>query len=121
MAMKGFEPSKYFQAILVSFLLIETVSFLLYTFADIPLIKLGWLFMVSLIIVVISTLFTLGININQMDKNSIIFIFIVLAAIIALLFFLPKIIPEIFQIYNPSGIEYSEAIRQNLNSILSWG
>lgn len=116
MAMK-FEPSKYFQTILISFLLIETISFLLFKFADIPLLKIGWLIMLSLIIVAISTLFTLGISIGELNKNSIIFIVIVLAAILALIFFLPQILPEIFSVYNPSAIQYSEVIRQSINSL----
>lgn len=114
---KGFEPSKYFQTILISFLLIETISYILYKFADVPILKLGWLMILSLIIVAISTLFTLGINVNQMDKNSIIFILIVLAAILSLIFFLPRLLPEIFSIYNPSGIEYSNQLINFLNSI----
>lgn len=117
MAMK-FEPAKYFQTILISFLLIETISFLLYKFADVPLLKIGWLIMLSLIIVGISTLFTLGISIGELNKNSLIFILIVLAAILALIFFLPQILPEIFSIYNPSSIQYSEIIKSSLNSIL---
>lgn len=121
MAKFSIEPAKYFQTIMVSFLLIQVVSWLLFQFADIPLIKMGWLLMLSLIIVAISTLFSLGIGITELNKNSIIFILIVLAAIIALIFTLPRLLPEIFQIYNPSMNQYSEIIRQNLNSILSWG
>ena len=114
------DAKKYFQAILISFLLIQAVSFILYQYADIPLLKIGWLFILSLVIVAISTLFTLGINITQLNTKSIIFMLVVLALVIVLIFTLPRIIPEIFSLYNPSGIEYSEVIRQNLNSILSW-
>jgi len=117
----GIDSKKYFQAILVSFLVIQAISFILYQYADIPLLKIGWLLILSLIIVAISTLFTLGVSINQLDTKSIIFMGVVLLVVIALIFALPKIIPEIFSLYNPSGLEYSNVIRQNLNSILSFG
>jgi len=114
MARLSIDSKKYFQAILVSFLVIQAISFILFKYADIPLLKIGWLFILSLVIVAISTLFTLGININQLNTKSIIFMAIVLLVVIALIFALPKIIPEIFSLYNPSGIEYSN----QLNSII---
>jgi len=114
MAKFSIDGSKYFQAILISFLLIQSISFILYQYADIPLLKIGWLLTLSLVIVAISTLFTLGININQLNTKSIIFMAVVLVVIISLIFALPKIIPEIFSIYNPSAIDYSN----QLNSIL---
>jgi len=118
MALKNFEPSKYIQTILISFILIEAVSYIVSQYSDYPILKLGWLLSLSLIIIAMSSLFTLGISIDTMKKESIIFILIVVAAVLALLFFLPQIIPEIFSAYNPSGIEYSNLMKQNLNSIL---
>ena len=110
----GIDSSKYFQAILISFLLIQAISFILYTYADIPLIKMGWLLVLSLVIVGISTLFTLGISIDKLNTKSIIFMIIVLLVVIGLIYSLPKIVPEIFSLYNPSALEYSN----QLNSVL---
>jgi len=110
----GFSTKNYIQGVLVSFLVVQAIAYILHVALDIPLLKIGWLFILSLVIVAISTLFTLGININQLNMKSIIFMGIVLLIIMALIFALPRILPEIFSIYNPSAIEYSN----QLNSII---
>lgn len=108
----GFNTKKYFQAILISFLVIQAGSFLLHTIYNMPLLKMGWLLMLSLVIILITTLYTLGINFNQLNKKSLIFVGIVFIGVIALMFFIPKLVPEIF------SIQYSELIKSSINSIV---
>jgi len=107
----GFDTKKYFQVILISFLVIQAGSWLLHIIYNFPLLKMGWLLILSLVIILITTLYTLGINFNQLNIKSLIFMGIVFAGVIALMIFIPRFVPEIF------SVQYSDLIKQGLGSI----
>ena len=109
--------NKLFQAVLIGFVAVQIVSWVISSFvSDIPLLKGGPLLFLFLIIILFSTLYTLGQNINQLNiKRDGLFVLLVFGAVIALFIFLPNIIPQIF---STNVMEFGENIKRLVTTIM---
>ena len=72
----GFSTKNYIQGVLVSFLVVQIISYILHVALDIPLLKMGFLLLLMLVIVFIVSLYTIGINLENIKVNTIIFMLI---------------------------------------------
>lgn len=112
-----FDSTKFFLAVLISFIAIQIGSYVLSELGFMPFIKIGWGLMLILTGVMISTLFILGQNINQLSmKKDGPFIGLIFITIILMFIFLPKYLPEIFSSYS---IGISDTIREVTGSIVA--
>jgi len=112
----NFDTQKFFLAVLFSFVAIQTILWLLSELDIFPLIKLGWVLLLSLAVVGIVSLLTLGKSLGQLDfKRDMPFIFIVFGGIIVAFIFLPKYIPQIFSM---KAIELGELIEETIQAIM---
>lgn len=111
------DENKFFLALLLSFVAIQLGSWILSSMVPkLPLIKGGWVLFLFLIIITITTLYTLGKNIKDFSfkREGIIILFIFL--IVLLLFiFIPKIVPEIFSV---GGAQIREFFKENVGAII---
>jgi len=111
--------TKFFSAVLISFIIIQAVSFLLAELDIMPLIKMGWVLFLFLIIIGITSIFILGKKIGTLNlKQDGPFILLVFGLIIILFVFLPDIVPQIF---SSKSLEISETIKETLNTIIPMG
>jgi hypothetical protein len=117
-----FNSKNYFQGILISFLVIQAISYILHVSFGVQLLKLGWLLFLFMAVVLITVLFTLGINLEHLNKKSLLFALIIFLSVVGLIIALPSIVPEIFSAYGlEHNIEYSELIKSQINSIINMG
>lgn len=100
-----FDERKIFVAIILSFLALQLFSFLLSKTAGIPLVKGGWILILFLVVISIICLYTLQqqIALRSLTLSNTIFIVLVFAAVLFLMFYLPKLIPQIFSIKFDGG------------------
>jgi len=92
----GFDGTKWFQAILFSFIAVQILSFILHVAFDFPLLKGGWILLLFLLTIFIVVLFVTGRKLGQLKKQDWIFFGLVVLILIVSFFILPKIIPQIF-------------------------
>jgi membrane-associated HD superfamily phosphohydrolase len=110
------QPGKFFQVVLIAFAVLQFTSWILDELDIFPLIKGGWFLMLLLAIVALTTLFTIGRTRTPLElKRNALFILLVFAIIVGLVIFLPKYIPQIF---SASSIEFGEAIKQTMISVI---
>ncbi len=86
----------YFIGVGVSIVVLQVISMLLNTIADVQLMKFGYAFLLLAAIVAISTLYTLGTRIGDLENRDILFAVLVLGGVVAFYYYLPQITPEIF-------------------------
>jgi len=97
----GLDVNKLFISLLLIFVALQAGSYLYSEFVGGQQLKLGWTFLMMLVVVVIISLYTLSKKIGSLDGKDIIFIVIELVAIIALFYYLPDIIPQMFSLISP--------------------
>jgi len=113
---KKFSANEMFKAVLVGFLATQLISWIISAFTDIPILKGGPMLILFLVIVVITTLYTLGQNITQVNiKKEGILILLVFGIILALIMFLPDYLPQIF---SSQSIELGETIKETMISVI---
>jgi len=105
---------EFVQVLLLTFLVIQVSSFLLTAILGFPLLKLGYAFLLFATITFLITIWTLGLNLNNLNNKTMIFMLVVLASVIALFVLMPKYIPDIFSV---TGLDYAK----ELNSVINLG
>ena len=91
------DTTKLFIASLLSFAIIQVMLWILSELDIIPLIQIGWVFLLAVAIVGIVSLFVLGKKIGTLDlKRDGPFILVIFVSIIALFIWLPNLVPQIF-------------------------
>lgn len=124
MALKDIKPEKIFQVSLISLLVITAISWILNKFSpDIQFLKTGWIFLLFGIVILLVTLFNLGMEITSIKVRDVIFMFLVLAILVLVYLLLPQIIPNLFSIVPGENIENGirEFFIKNLGSVLNTG
>ncbi len=119
------DPTKLFQVVLIAFVVIQGISFVLSELDVFPIIKGGWFLLLILTLITLTTLFTLGKNITQLEiKKNLVFIVLVFGLIILAFVYLPTYLPQIF---SSSSIDIGETVRessgtivQNIGAIAKW-
>ncbi len=103
MALKagGLDVNKLFITLLIIFVALQAGSYIYSEFVDSTPLKLGWTFLLVLVVVAIISLYTLGKRIGSLNTKDIIFIIIEAGAIIGLFYYLPDLIPQIFSSISP--------------------
>ena len=115
----GINSDKFFQVTIVAFLAIQGISWIISQVSDIPILKGGWFLILTLVIILLTTLYTIGKNFTTLNlKKDGIFMLLVFIAIVLLFIFLPKIIPSIF---SASGFEFREFLIKNAGNIIDYG
>jgi len=105
----GIDRKKYFQIVLISFLAIQLVSWVISSVSDVPILKGGPMFFLFLIVILFTTVYSLGKNLSTISiKKDGLVILLVFVTIIILFLILPVIVPEIF---STSGMEFGEYIK----------
>ena len=108
--------SKFLQVVLIAFAVIQGISWVLAELDVFPIIKGGWFLLLMLIVISLTTLFSLGRNITALNlKKDLIFILLVFGGIVAAFIFLPQVVPQIF---STQALEMSEYIKQTINSVI---
>jgi len=92
----SFDITKFFIALALIYVVLQVGSSLYSQFYGGTQLKLGWAFFLLLLVSAITSTFVLGRKIGNLQKQDIIFIILEFIAIIALFYFMPKIVPEIF-------------------------
>ncbi len=118
MAIKGnrIQAGKFLQVVLIAFAIIQGLSWVLSELDIFPIIKGGWFLLLMLVVIGLTTLFTLGRGITQLElKRNLLFILLIFGIIIASFIFLPKYLPQIF---STSGIEFGATIKQTMISVI---
>ena len=119
------DPTKLFQVVLIAFVVIQGISFVLSELDVFPIIKGGWFLLLILTLITLTTLFTLGKNITQLEiKKNLVFIVLVFGLIILAFVYLPTYLPQIF---SSASIDIGETVRessgtigQNIGAIAKW-
>ncbi len=111
------DADKFFIALLFSFVAIQLGSWILSSLIPkLPLIKGGWVLFLFLIIITITTLYTLGKNIKDFNfRREGMVIFFIFIIVFLLFIFIPKMVPEIFSVL---GTEIREFFRENVGTII---
>jgi len=111
--------SKFFQVVLIAFVVIQGISWLLSELDIFPIIKGGWFLLLLLVIVGLTTLFSLGRSITQLEiKKNLLFIILIFGAIIVAFIFLPDYLPQIFSI---QSLEIREFLQEVIGTIGKMG
>lgn len=120
MAIKNrIDASKFFQVVIITFVVVQGLSWLLSELDIFPIIKGGWFLLLLLVVVGLTTLFTLGRSITQLEiKKNLLFIILIFGAIIAAFIFLPDYLPQIFSI---QSLEVKEFLREIIGTIGKMG
>jgi ABC-type transport system involved in multi-copper enzyme maturation permease subunit len=102
------ESQKVFTVSLVCLVVITAISWLINQFAPgtLPNLKVGFIFILFGVVILLTTVFTLGLNISTLKIKDIIFMIIILAILVALYIFLPSVIPNVFSIIPGNEINY---------------
>lgn len=107
MRLKEIDPKKTFQIALISFIIVEGISWILSAISpDFPMLKGGFILILFGLIILLTTLFNFGINITQVKAKEIILMLLVLLILVLLYIFLPQIVPQIFSIVPGNEINY---------------
>jgi len=116
----GIDTNKLFQAVILGFLLVEGLSWIVSSLVpSISLIQGGWFLFLILFTVIITTLYTVGKNINQLElKHDGIFIALVFIAVALLFIILPEIVPQIF---STSGLEFRRFLIEKIGNVAGLG
>ena len=118
MAFEKFDTEKFFTSLLLGFVAIQIISWLLYEYMDIPILKGGWIILLMLVIIFMTTLFVMGRRIGTLKKEDYAFVGLIAAVIILAFIFLPDFFPQIFTIHS---MEVREIIKQTMISIFKLG
>lgn len=111
------DTTKFFVAVLISFVAIQIASYILSELGFMPMLKMGWILFLFMVIVGITSLFVLGRKIGDLSmKKEGPFILLILLSIVGAFIFLPKYLPEIFSTYS---IQISEVIRESAGTIMA--
>ena len=121
MAKINIDPLKFFQVVAISFILIEILSWLLSSISpSIPLLRGGWVLIIFAVIILLTYLFSLSLNISQIQLKRDIPILIIILGVIGLLyFFLPQIVPQLFSIGGSTYQGVRDFLVNGVGSILS--
>lgn len=112
----NFDTQKVLIALLFSFIVLQLALYMMSEFGLIGVIKLGWVLFLFLAIVGITSLFTIGKRIGQLDlKKDLPFILIVFSLIIIAFIFLPDYLPQIFSSFS---IEIGRVVKESLGSMI---
>jgi len=107
--------SKFFQVVIIAFVVVQGLSWLLSELDIFPILKGGWFLLLLLVVVGLTTLFSLGKNVTQLEiKRNLLFIILIFTAIIAAFIFLPDYLPQIFSI---QSLEVREFLREIIGTI----
>ena len=118
------DPKKMFYIVVIAFVVVEALSFLASKLGLMDFIKGGFILVLMGIVILLSVLFTFGINIMQVKAKEIILMILVLAILVLLYIFLPTIVPQIFStvgIDQTSSNSLREFFRVNIGSVLNIG
>ncbi|MFA6073989.1 MAG: hypothetical protein WC758_07780 [Candidatus Woesearchaeota archaeon] len=119
MARQPIEPKKVFELSIISFVILEALSFLLDKLGLMSFIKAGWIIFMFLLVIILTMLFNLGINLSQIRTKEIVLSLIVLLLTISVYFFIPLVLPQIFSII--PGNEIRSQLVQTLGSVAGIG
>jgi len=114
------DEKKFFQSLVLGFVAVQLISLVIsYLFPDMQLIKGGYILFLFLFTILITTTFTLGKKIGELNlKRDGPFILFVFLSVIALFILIPKIVPEIFSSFS---IELGRIFEDSINSIIKIG
>jgi len=114
------DEKKFFQSLVLGFVAVQLISLVIsYLFPDMQLIKGGYILFLFLFTILITTTFTLGKKIGELNlKRDGPFILFVFLSVIALFILIPKIVPEIFSTFS---IELSRIFEDSINSVIKIG
>lgn len=113
---KQIDVKKIFLVLLLSFLAIQLVSWALSEFAGYQIIKGGTMLLLFLVVIFLTTLFSLGRNINQLTwKKDGLFILIVFGLIITAFVALPKYLPMFF---SSSSMQFKTSLEEIIQAIV---
>ena len=113
------DTTKFFIALLVGFSVVQIGSYVLSELGLMPFIKIGWGIMLMLVTILMTTLFTLGKNITQLNlKRDGPFIALIFVTIILMFIFLPSIIPQIF---STAALEMKDSLQETIATISRLG
>ena len=112
----GFNTTKFFIVLLLSFITIQIISYLLSEIMDYPMLKMGWVLLIFLVVIGIVSLFVLGKRLGQLElKKDGLFILLIFGMIILAFIYLPEIIPQIF---SAQSLEVGEYFKKIINVIM---
>ena len=113
------DEKKFFQSLVLGFVAVQLVSLVLSNLFDVELIKGGYILFLFLFTILITTTFTIGKKIGELNlKRDGPFILFVFLSVIALFILIPKIVPEIFSSFS---IELGRIFGDSINSIIKIG
>lgn len=110
MALQGkFDTTKFFVVLILLFIVMQVGSVLYTNYYGGEPLKLGWAFFLLLFASAIISVFTLGRKLSQLTKYDIFFIVAEFLAIILIIYYLPKYVPQAF-----SSIKESYSVIKNI-------
>lgn len=107
------------QITLISFAIIEGLSYLASQLGLIDFVKGGFFLILMLVVIFLSTLFNLGTNITSLKTRDIILMLVTLLIVVALYFLLPLVIPQIYSII--PGQQIRDQLFKIFGSVASLG
>lgn len=118
------DSKKIFEISLISFVIVEAISFLLSQLGVMDFIKGGFIIFMFLGVILLVMLWQLGMNIMQIKIKEIIIMVLILAIITLLYVILPQVLPQLFSsigMDQTSSNSLREFFRINFGSILNVG
>lgn len=112
----SFNTTQFFVNLLLIFITIQISIWILSKYTDIQFIKMGWILLLFLAVSAIVTTFVVGKKIGSLNKQDFLFIMIEFLVIVALFYYTPKYIPQIFSV---QSLQISETIKESVGAIIN--